>query len=54
MYTMLDGDTLFAVEDLEFSKFSAEGGENLIFSILEARILGEDSGTWSEGGETAG
>ena len=41
--TMLDGDGLLAVEDLEFRVFAVEGSENLIFSILDARFPGEDS-----------
>ena len=36
VYTMLDGDALFAVEDLDFSIF-------FVFPIMEARFSGEDS-----------
>ena len=37
MYSMLDGDALTAVEHLEFAEFAVDGGETLIFNILEAR-----------------
>ena len=36
MYTMLDGDALTTVEHLEFAEFAIEGGEELIFTMLEA------------------
>ena len=42
MYSMLDGDALTAVEHLEFPEFAIEGGENLIFTILEARYPDKD------------
>ena len=38
--SMLDGDALSAVKDLEFPDFAIEGGENVLFSILEARFPG--------------
>ena len=34
---MLDGDALTAVEHLEFAEFTLDGGEELIFTMLEAR-----------------
>ena len=37
MYSMLDGDALTAEEHLEFLEFAIEGGESVIFTILEAR-----------------
>ena len=37
VYSMLDGDALTAMEHLEFPEFAMEGGENVIFTILEAR-----------------
>ena len=37
VYSMLDGDALTAVEHLEFAEFAVNGGETLIFNILEAR-----------------
>ena len=37
VYTMLDGDALTTAEHLEFAEFAVDGGETLIFSILEAR-----------------
>ena len=37
VYSMLDGDALTAVEHLEFPEFALEGGENVIFTVLEAR-----------------
>ena len=37
VYSVLDGDALTAVEHLEFPEFAIEGGENVIFTILEAR-----------------
>ena len=42
MYSMLDGDALTAVEHLEFAEFAVDGGETLIFNILEARYLDKD------------
>ena len=42
MYSMLDGDALTAVEHLEFPEFAIEGGENVIFTILEARYPDKD------------
>ena len=39
---MLDGDALTAVEHLEFAEFAIDGGENLIFNILEARYPDND------------
>ena len=39
---MLDGDALTAVEHLEFPEFAIEGGENVIFTILEARYPDKD------------
>ena len=41
-YSMLDGDALLAVEHLEFPEFAIEGGENVIFTILEARYPDKD------------
>ena len=38
VYSMLDGDALTAVEHLEFPEFAIEGGENVIFTILQARF----------------
>ena len=43
MYSMLDGDALTAVEHLEFAEFAVDGGENMMFNILEARYLDKDS-----------
>ena len=40
---MLDGDALTAVEYLEFREFAIEGGENVIFTILEARYPDKDA-----------
>ena len=37
VYSMLDGDALTAVEHLEFAEFAVDGGETLMFNILEAR-----------------
>ena len=31
VYSMLDGDALTAVEQLEFAEFAVDGGEELIF-----------------------
>ena len=42
VYSMLDGDALTAVEHLEFLEFATEGGENVIFIILEARYRDKD------------
>ena len=42
VYSMLDGDALTAVEHMEFAEFAIDGGENLIFNILEARYLDKD------------
>ena len=42
VYSMLDGDALTAVEHLEFLEFAIEGGENVIFTILEARYPDKD------------
>ena len=42
MYSMLDGDALTAVEHLEFPEIAIEGGETVIFTILEARYLDKD------------
>ena len=42
VYSMLDGDALSAVEHLEFAEFAIDGGENLIFNILEARYPDKD------------
>ena len=42
MYSMLDGDALTAVEHLEFPEIAIEGGENVIFTILEARYPDKD------------
>ena len=42
VYSMLDGDALTAVEHLEFAEFAIDGGENLIFNILEARYPDKD------------
>ena len=42
MYSMLDGDALTAVEHLEFAAFAVDGGETLIFNILEARYPDKD------------
>ena len=35
--SMLDGDAQLAVKDLEFPDFAIEGGNEVIFSILEVR-----------------
>ena len=37
MYSMLHGEALTAVERLEFAEFAVDGGEELVFNILEAR-----------------
>ena len=42
MCSMPDGDALTAVEHLEFPEFAIEGGENVIFTILEARYPDKD------------
>ena len=42
VYSMLDGDALTAVEHLVFPEFAMEGGENVIFNILEAQYLDKD------------
>ena len=42
MYSMLDGDALTAVEHLEFAEFAVDGGETLIFNILEGRYPDKD------------
>ena len=42
VYSMLDGDALTAVDHLEFPEFAIEGGENVIFTILEARYPDKD------------
>ena len=42
VYSMLDGDALTAVEHHEFPEFATEGGENVIFTILEARYPDKD------------
>ena len=42
VHSMLDGAALTAVEHLEFAEFSIDGGQNLIFSILEARYPDKD------------
>ena len=42
VHSMLDGDALTAVEHLEIAEFAIEGGENLIFNILEARYPDKD------------
>ena len=42
VYSMLDGYALTAVEHLEFPKFATEGGENVIFTILEALYPDKD------------
>ena len=42
VYSMLDGDALTAVEHMEIAEFAIEGGENLIFNILEARYPDKD------------
>ena len=39
---MLGGDALTAVEHLEFAEFSVDGGETLMFDMLEARYLDKD------------
>ena len=39
---MLDGDALTAVEHMEFAEFAVDGGEELIFNILEGRYPDED------------
>ena len=36
------GDALTAVEHLEFPEFATKGGENVIFTILEARYPDKD------------
>ena len=40
--SMLDGDALTAVVPLEFLELAIEGGENVIFFILEARYPDKD------------
>ena len=47
VYLMLDGDALTAVEHLEFAEFAVDGGENLIFNILEARYPDKDPIDWA-------
>ena len=42
VYSMLDEDPLTAVEHLEFPEFAMEGGELVIFTILEARYRNKD------------
>ena len=42
VYSMLDGASLTAVEHLEFPEFALEGGENVIFNILEGRYPDKD------------
>ena len=42
MYSMLDGDALTAVEHLEFAEFAIDGGENMIFNMLEASYPDKD------------
>ena len=42
VYSMLGGDALTAVEHLEFAEFSVDGGETLMFDMLEARYLDKD------------
>ena len=42
VYSMLDGDALTAVEHLEFAEFAIDGGENMIFNMLEARYPDKD------------
>ena len=42
VYSMLDGDALTAVEHLEFAEFAIDGGEILIFNMLEARYPDKD------------
>ena len=42
VYSLLDGDALTAVERLEFAEFAIDGGENLIFNMLEARYPVKD------------
>ena len=42
VFSMLDGDALTAVEHLEFAAFAVDGGETLIFNILEARYSDKD------------
>ena len=42
VYSMLDGDALTAVQHLELPEFAIESGENVIFTILEARYLDKD------------
>ena len=42
VYSMLDGDALAAAEHLEFAEFAVDGGDTLIFNILEARYLDKD------------
>ena len=42
MYSMLDGDALTAVEHLEFPESATEAGENVIFTIVEARYPDND------------
>ena len=39
---MLDGDARTAVEHLEFAEFANDGGENLVFNILEDRYPDKD------------
>ena len=40
--SMLDEDALTTVEHLEFPEFAIEDGENVIFTILEARYPDKD------------
>ena len=42
VFSMLDGDALTAVKHLEFAEFAVDGGETLIFNILEARYPDKD------------
>ena len=42
VYSMMDGDALTAEEHMEFAEFAVDGGENLIFNILEARHPDKD------------
>ena len=42
VYSMLGGDALTTVEHPEFPEFAIESGENVIFTVLEARLLDKD------------
>ena len=44
---MLDGDALTAVEHLEFQELATGGGENVIFTILEARHPDKEPIDWA-------